>query len=124
MVQKRILITDDEPDLLEILEAVIDKPDWEIVTTGDGKTTIEQLEHNDFDLIILDLLMPEPDGFEVLKWIRKTKRTKELPVVVISAYCHDTTIETVMELGANHFLKKPIGFSDFKTAVNRFVLQN
>ncbi len=121
MANKRILLTDDEPDLVEILEAVIERPNWDIITTNDGESTMEKLREESFDLVILDLLMPEPDGFAILKWIRKTKETKDTPVVIISAYCHDSTIKTVKDLGANDFVKKPIGIHEFKQIISKYI---
>ena len=121
MKNKRILLTDDEPDLVEILEAIIERPNWDIITTNDGKTTMAELRVGTFDLIILDLLMPEPDGFEILKWVRKSKEHKDIPVVVISAYCHDSTIQTVKDIGANDFVKKPIGIHEFKQVISKYL---
>jgi len=119
-MNRRILVADDEPDLVEIITTVLEKTNCDIETCFDGKSTIQALKKTDFDLIILDLLMPEPDGFEILQWIRGHKRTKEIPVIVVSGRSQERAVTRAFELGANQFITKPFDFNDLTSTVNYY----
>jgi len=120
-MKKRILVADDEPDLVEIITAVLEKPGWEIQASTDGRSTIRALEQTVFDLVFLDLLLPEPDGFDILCWIRRNESTKEIPVIIISGRSQENTITRAKKLGANQFIIKPFDFEVLRSVAANYL---
>ena len=81
----RILLVDDDPMLLELLVAILPPPGYEVVTTINGNYAIEQIMRQAPDLMIIDLLMPDMNGFELLTALRSEPATHDLPVIVLTA---------------------------------------
>lgn len=120
-MKKRILVADDEPDLVEIVAAVLENPEWEIQTSTDGKSAIAALEDNDYDLVLLDLLLPAPDGFDILRWIRANERTKDIPVIIVSGRSQEKTVQKALSLGANEFVTKPFEFDTLLSIAGKYL---
>lgn len=120
-MKNRILIADDEPDLIEIAEAVLKRPGLEIVTTIDGSSTRKVLEQRDFDIVILDILIPKPDGLEIARWIRGNERTKKVPIIILSALSEEKIKNKAINIGVNEFFTKPFDFEILKHAVNKYL---
>lgn len=116
-MNKHILIVDDERDLFEIVVNVLDRPDWEIDAVHNSTLVIDKLKTGNIDLVVLDLIMPPPDGFEILDWIRSHEITKHIPFVIISASSREDTRKRISEAGANEFVTKPFDFETLETAV-------
>jgi DNA-binding response OmpR family regulator len=72
-----------------------------------GREAIEILEHASFDLVILDIMMPEVDGYEVLKFIRGQERTRDTPVILLTAKSTQDDVEKGLGLGADYYITKP-----------------
>ena len=100
--RKLILAVDDEPGILRIISASLRVYGYDVVTSCGGKEALELVESEKPDLILLDVLMPEMDGFETLEKLRVYSK---LPVVVFSA--HISSRDQALQLGANDFLSKP-----------------
>ncbi|OEU82234.1 MAG: hypothetical protein BA873_13290 [Desulfobulbaceae bacterium C00003063] len=81
----KVMVVDDEPDIVELLLLMLEGPDYEVITTHSGSGCLEKLEQDIPDLILLDLIMPELDGWEVLARIRKDDRLKSIPVIILTA---------------------------------------
>lgn len=102
---KSILMTDDSIIARKKIKAVLKSAGYEVSEATNGAEAIQMLESKSFDLLMLDLLMPEVDGFEVLRHIKS--ESIEIPVVVLSADIQDATRELCLELGAKDFINKP-----------------
>ena len=83
------------------------------------KATASELKHPKFDLILLDLMMPDIYGAEVLKEIRANGNTRDIPVIVQSCIADDNEITKIYKIGANHFIAKPYGKDKIKQALNK-----
>ncbi len=103
---RRVLIADDDEDL-RILAAKILRRSWDVFEARNGQEALELAETAHPDVILLDLVMPPPDGFEVLKRIRSAPKTREVPVVVLTARDDEESIHRCFELGASDYLEKP-----------------
>lgn len=114
---KQILIVEDEPDLMEITTSVVEKEGREISAVFEGSSAMDALTSKPFDLVILDLLIPEPDGFHILTWIRENEATQDLPVIIISASSQENTVKKVLSLGATKFISKPFKFEELAQSV-------
>lgn len=103
----RILVIDDEPGLLVLLTKMLARIGAETKTAQNGAEGMTLLEAESFDLLILDLMLPDIDGFEILSQIRQNQRYDEMPVLILSAKADPDTISEGLELGADGYLTKP-----------------
>jgi len=102
----RILVVDDEPSITDVLNYNLRKEGYEVMVAGDGATAVAMVNANPFDLIILDVMLPKMDGYEVLRHIRANH---VVPVLFLSA--RDTELDKVvgLEIGGDDYLAKPFG---------------
>lgn len=103
-----ILVVDDSTTNVVLLEAILDEKGYKIETALNAKEAYSIIDKNIPDLILLDLLMPKISGFDFLREIRKNDKTKNTPVIVVSALTDEENIEKIMNMGAIDFVKKPI----------------
>lgn len=103
---KKILVVDDEPDIHSVIKAVLSKKDYNVQTASDGREALQKLSAEKFDLIILDVLMPNIDGFTVLQRIREGGLI-DLPVVMLTAMSSERDMWKGYEKGATYYLTKP-----------------
>ena len=109
---KKVLICEDDADLLAMFAAKFKSDGWSVTTAQDGQKGIETIEKNDFDLVLLDLMMPKKTGFQVLEEVRANPIYKELPIIVLSGLDRDEDIKKALELGATDYFVKsqhPLG---------------
>jgi CheY-like chemotaxis protein len=106
-VKKKILIVDDEEVIRKFLKIHLDKLGYEVKEAVDGEQAIEQIWKDDFDLLICDILMPKKDGWEVIKEVKSNPKTKDIPVIVLTAKNEDTDMFKGYDLGANYYMTKP-----------------
>jgi len=103
---KTILIVDDvETNIETLLELLGDK--YDILASVDGKGALELVKEEKIDLILLDIMMPEMDGFEVIKQLKSNETTKNIPVIFITAKTDEDSIEKAYELGGVDYITKP-----------------
>jgi diguanylate cyclase (GGDEF)-like protein len=107
----RILVVDDQPDNRNILSRLFSRRGFEIVQAADGATALHFIEQQNFDAVLLDIVMPGMNGFEVLKAIRASHSASHLPVIMVTAKVDTEDVVEALQLGANDYLTKPINFS-------------
>ncbi|MFT5466550.1 MAG: two-component system alkaline phosphatase synthesis response regulator PhoP [Verrucomicrobiales bacterium] len=102
-----ILIAEDDPITLEGISSSLEKEGFTVIATENGRQAVEQWETSKPDLICLDIMMPEMDGFEACRLIRT--RDSEIPILFLSAKNEETDVVTGLDLGADDFIRKPFG---------------
>ena len=107
MTQQRILLADDEPRLLHVVGLYLSMEGFEVSEASDGSEAITMLETEQFDLAILDVMMPGVDGIEVCRYIRSQPATQSMPVLVFTSLSSDKDVERARLAGANHLITKP-----------------
>ena len=107
MMGKKILIVDDEEVIRKFLRIHLSKLGYEVKEAADGAEALKQLGKDDFDLLICDILMPNKDGWQVLKEMRSDPKTKDIPVIVLTAKNEDSDMFKGYDLGANYYMTKP-----------------
>ena len=107
MTQQRILLADDEPRLLHVVGLYLSMEGFEVREASDGTEAISMLETEQFDLAILDVMMPGTDGIEVCRHIRSQPGTQSMPVLVFTSLSSDKDVERARLAGANHLITKP-----------------
>ncbi len=104
----KILVVDDSTTNVVLLEAILDERGYIIETALNAKEAFALIAKETPDLILLDLLMPKISGFDFLEKIRNDEKTKNTPVIVVSALTDDENVNKIMKMGAVDFVKKPI----------------
>ena len=123
MTMKKLLIAEDEQTLAEVLKNRFEEDGWSVAITEDGDETMLALQADTFDLVLLDLLMPKKDGFEVLQEMRKHLVLSKLPVIILTNLEEDENIKKALHLGANdYFIKSQHAIGEILEKVNTFSL--
>ncbi|MGB5820634.1 MAG: response regulator [Saonia sp.] len=104
---KKILIVDDEPNIVMTLEYAFKKQNFEVYIARDGGEALQILEFNVPDVVLLDIMMPNVDGFQTLDFIKKNNRLQHTKVVFLTAKNKASDIEKGLKLGADKYLTKP-----------------
>ena len=109
MKRLRVLIVDDEPEMVKYVSANLRVRGYDVLTAADGRAALKLFAENPFDLVVLDVMMPGPDGLEVCKAIR---RQSDVPVIMLSALGEERDVVRALDLGADDYLTKPSGVED------------
>jgi len=103
----RILVVDDEPDILELVQYNLTREHYDVVCVESGEEALTQVSATPPDLIILDLMLPGVDGLEVCRTLKRHPHTALIPVVMLTARGEEADIVVGLELGADDYLTKP-----------------
>jgi two-component system alkaline phosphatase synthesis response regulator PhoP len=122
MSKGKILIIDDEADLLETMRFRLDAAGYEVITAQDGSTGINKAKSENPDLIILDVMMPGIDGFQTLKQLKEEASTKRIPAIIFSCGKEEEEwAKKSIGLGASGYIVKPFEADSLLFTVERFV---
>ncbi len=103
---KKILVIEDEATLQKALNEVLSKDGYEVVSSLDGLKGLELAQGENPDLILLDIILPKMDGFEVLKRIKEDDKTSQIPVIILTNLSDVNDIQKALDLGATTYLVK------------------
>ncbi len=106
-MSKRILIVDDEPEIVELLEMRLRKIGYTILTASDGMEGLEKARKEMPDLIILDVMMPKMDGFQVCRFLKFDEKYKKIPVLMLTSRGQDSDKNLGKEVSADSYMPKP-----------------
>jgi len=106
-VAKKILIVDDEPNITKLLESRLRANGYEVVTACDGQEGLDKTQKEKPDLIILDVMLPKLNGYEVCRMLRSDKQYNPIPIVMLTACGQVTDIQKGMGKGADAYIAKP-----------------
>ena len=116
---KKILAVDDERHIVRLVQVNLQRAGYEVVTAYDGKEALEKVASEQPDLIVLDVMMPYMDGFEVLQNLRKNMSTRELPVIMLTAKAQDADVFRGWQSGVDCYLTKPFNPMELISFVKR-----
>ncbi len=119
MKKNRILVVEDEESLLKLESILLSSKGYNVTGVMDGKSALEEVMAHRPDLVILDIMLPEIDGFEVCRRIKENPATSTIPVVMLTAKKNSQDVARGTEVGANAYLTKP-----FKSAKVIEVIEN
>ncbi|MDD2921373.1 MAG: response regulator [Anaerolineales bacterium] len=117
--QKTVMIIEDEPDAAEMFGEMMRVNGFRVIKLFSSAPAIPMLSQEKPDLVILDVMMPEISGLEVLRHIRGEPELAAIPVIIVSAKSMPGDIKIGLEAGASMYLTKPVGFLDLKNAVEK-----
>jgi DNA-binding response OmpR family regulator len=108
----RILVADDDSDIVDLLRMNLAARGYEVTTAGNGEEAWASASESPPDLVVLDVMMPKMDGLEVLAKLRAEPRTRDLPVVMLTARSSDTDVWHGWEAGADYYITKPFDLGE------------
>lgn len=111
-VQPSILAVDDDPDALQILDRLLCRNGYRVRTAKGGRAALSALEQELVDVIVLDVMMPDLDGLQVCGALRRNARTRNIPVILLTASGHTETRIAAMAVGVSEFVTKPLNSRD------------
>lgn len=115
----KVLVCDDERHIVRLIQVNLERQGYNVVTAFDGKEGLEKVRSEKPDLVVLDVMMPYMDGFEVLKSLRREPETESLPVIMLTAKAQDKDVFEGYHYGADMYLTKPFNPSELVTFVKR-----
>lgn len=116
----RILVVDDLTDNLFLLQTVLEAEGYEVDTADNGSSTLAKVEASPPDLILMDVMMPDMNGYEVTQQLRQNQKVPFIPILLVTAHEDANDIQG-LALGANDFIRKPIEFDKLLTRIADFL---
>jgi two-component system, OmpR family, alkaline phosphatase synthesis response regulator PhoP len=118
---KKILLVDDEPNIIMSLEYTFKKNNFEVFIARDGQEALDILKIEQPDLIILDIMMPNVDGYATIEAVKKNEKLTNCKVIFLSAKNKESDIEKGMQLGADAYMTKPFSIKKLVEQVNELL---
>ncbi len=124
--QKRILVVDDEPDFASIVQTNLESEGFAVDVAYDGVQGLAKVNENPPDLVVLDVMMPEKDGYNMAKELKQNPRTEEIPIIMLTAVGDHVTSTRYshadgMAMEADDYLPKPASAEQILESVNRLL---
>ena len=125
---KRVVVIEDDKDINELLSYNLRKEGFGVVQVFDGQKAYDYIAENRYDLVILDLMLPGRDGYEICEKIRRSLYGKNVPVIIVSAKTEWDDEFRALKLGADYYVEKPFDIKDFlsvtREAISKFDFKN
>ena len=117
----KLLVVDDDKEITEMLQKRLIREGYEVVVAFDGEEALAKAKETNPDVILLDLMMPRLNGFEVLKEIRKNYKDKWRPIIIISAKTELDSVKQCYDLEADHYLTKPCSMENILRGIRTMI---
>ncbi|MFC1708571.1 response regulator [Candidatus Omnitrophota bacterium] len=117
----KILVVDDDKDIVERLESKLKREGYESVVAYDGKQALNKVAKDNPDIIILDLMLPELNGFDVLQEIRQKHNERWRPVIIVSARDELVSLKKGYNMEADHYITKPCNLEDILQGIKTMI---
>ena len=118
-----VLVVEDNHNILISIEFLLQNAGYAVITANDGVRGWAALEDHQPDLVVLDIMLPELDGFTLCRRLRATPALKATKVLILSARGHDAEIEKGLQLGADAYMRKPFGTRELLDTVARLLVR-
>ncbi|MBV9864873.1 MAG: response regulator [Abitibacteriaceae bacterium] len=118
---RKILVVDDERDIVRLEQTGLRSEGYEVVTASTGREALEKVFFEKPDLILLDVMLPEIDGFEVLKKLRENPETATIPVIMLTARSEEADVAKGWKGGADLYITKPFELDELMETVQRIL---
>ena len=116
---RKILAVDDEKHIVRLVQVNLERAGYEVVTANDGKEALQKVAEENPDLVVLDVMMPYMDGFEVLQNLRRNQSTRDIPVIMLTAKAQDADVFKGWQSGVDLYLTKPFNPMELLSFVKR-----
>jgi len=118
---KKILAVDDEKHIVRLVQINLEKEGYEVATASTGREALERVSDFQPDLIVMDVMMPEMDGFEALKKLKENPETRDIPVIMLTAKAQDADVFRGWQSGADLYLTKPFNPAELLSFIKRLL---
>ena len=122
MSERRVLLIEDEPNIIEAIRFILSRDGWRVDTHSDGETAVDAVRNRAPDLVILDVMLPNRSGYDILNDLRNLAETEALPVLMLTARGQKKDRELAEKLGVNRFMTKPFSNADILATVRELVV--
>lgn len=119
--KRRILVIDDEPEVVDLLKKRLEKAGYQVMTATDGPQGFKAAVEQKPDLILLDIIMPDVDGLTVLRQLKAEESTSSIPVVMVTAKGMTDSIFEAQKFGATDYIIKPFQWSELLKFIKRYL---
>jgi DNA-binding response OmpR family regulator len=121
MQKRRILIAEDEKNIVISLEFLLRQAGYEVAVAGDGQAALHEIAACQPDLILLDIMLPQKNGFDICREIRATKASDDIKIVMLSAKGRESEVAKGLSLGADAYVTKPFSTHELLDTVRRLL---
>jgi two-component system alkaline phosphatase synthesis response regulator PhoP/two-component system response regulator VicR len=119
MASKKILAVDDERHIVRLIQVNLERAGYQVVTAFDGPEALKKVDVEKPDLVVLDVMMPKMDGFEVLKRLQANPETRDIPIIMLTAKAQDADVFRGWSSGVSAYLTKPFNPLELLTFIKR-----
>lgn len=116
-MRKRVLLIEDEPNIIQAISFILRRDGWTVDTHADGQTALAEVARRAPDIVILDVMLPNRSGFDILQDLRSDPATQELPVLMLTARGQKRDRELAERFGASRFMTKPFANAEVLESV-------
>ena len=117
MTERRVLLIEDEPNIIEAIRFILSRDGWRVDTHSDGETALDAIRKRTPDLVILDVMLPNRSGYDILHDLRSDAATRTLPVLMLTARGQRKDRDLAEKLGASRFMTKPFSNGEILSTV-------
>lgn len=103
---KNILLVDDENEVAQVFKTGLSAAGFQVVVASNGQSALDAVKSNKFDAILIDQMMPDMSGVDVLKTLKANEETKNIPMAMLTNFGHDEMVKEALNLGANDYILK------------------
>jgi two-component system alkaline phosphatase synthesis response regulator PhoP len=121
MPGKKIMAVDDERHIVRLIQVNLERAGYQVITAFDGPDALKKVENERPDVIVLDVMMPKMDGFEVLKRLQANPETRTIPIIMLTAKAQDADVFRGWASGVSAYLTKPFNPLELLTFVKRIL---
>jgi len=115
--QPVVLAADDDEDILELVAFRLERSGYTVLRARDGEEALQVAREQRPDLVVLDVMMPKLDGFEVTRRLRADELTRSTPIILLTARAQDADVQTGFDAGADDYLRKPFSPQELRARV-------
>lgn len=117
----KILVVDDEPPILRLMEFILAREGHQMLVAVNGEEALAQVAEHKPDLILLDIMMPRIDGYEVVRRLRADPDHAAIPIIMLSAKAQDADVQKGVDVGVNEYVTKPFSPPHLVEVVNKYL---
>ncbi|MEO0101922.1 MAG: response regulator [candidate division WOR-3 bacterium] len=118
----KILIIEDEERIVAVLERRLESEGYEVITASNGRLGFNKARQEKPDLIILDLILPEMDGYQICNFLKRDRRYQNIPIVILSARSQEKDMEEAKKAGADAYFTKPFNYEELLGKIEELLL--
>jgi len=118
---KKIVLAEDEPQIARLVEFKLKKEGYQVICKGNGEEALAAIKTEKPDLILLDVMMPVMDGYEVLRRVKEDENLKNIPVVMLTARAQERDVVKGIDMGADDYITKPFHPAELLARVKRIL---